>query len=86
VNVEISIPTISSGRSSDSIGLRFCGNVVRKTIDLVTKREIDWSRKSAVPGIYKIVPTNYGEYHITGDDDLVAVPDAVVVGSLLAAE
>ena len=55
-------------------------------VHLVLEFGINRSRKSAVPGIYKVVPTNYGKDDIAGDDDLVDIPNAVVVCPLLVAE
>jgi hypothetical protein len=46
----------------------------------------DRRQKRVVPRILKVVPTNYGKDDIAGDDDLVAVPNTVVVCPLLVAE
>ena len=86
VNVEISVPRISTACSFDAIGLKVGRSVVPDVAQVVTKFQVDRSRKSAVPRFYKVVPTNYGEDHIAGGDDLVAVPNAIVVGALLVAK
>jgi hypothetical protein len=49
----------------------------------ITKFQVDRSGISAIPRFYEVIPTSYGKDHISGDGDLVAVPDAIVVGSLL---
>jgi hypothetical protein len=86
VNVEISVPRISTACSFDAIGLKVGGFVVPDVAHVVTKFQVDRSRESAVPRFYNVIPTNYGEDHIAGDDDLVAVPNAIVVCALLVAE
>ena len=86
LNVEISVPTIFPGCSFDAIGLKIGGDVVRMVRHLVTFREVDPCRKSVVPRILKVVPTNYGKDDIAGDDDLVAIPNAIVVRPLLVAK
>jgi hypothetical protein len=78
VNVEIFVPRISTACSLDAIGLIVGRSVVPHVAHLVTKFQVDRSRESVVPSIY--------EDNITGDDDLVAVPNPIVVGSLLIAE
>jgi hypothetical protein len=84
-NVEISVPRISTACSFDIIKLRVGRNVVPNVAHVVIKFQLDRSRISAIPGFYKVVPSIY-EGNITGDDDLVAVPNSLVVGSLLIAE
>jgi hypothetical protein len=86
LNVEISVPTIFPGCSFDAIGLKIGGDVVRMVRHLVTFREVDPCRKSVVPRIVKVVHTYYGKDDIAGDDDLVTVPNAIVVRPLLVAK
>jgi hypothetical protein len=76
---------ISTACSFDIIKLRVGRNVVPNVAHVVIKFQLDRSRISAIPGFYKVVPSIY-EGNITGDDDLVAVPNSLVVGSLLIAE
>jgi hypothetical protein len=61
VNVEISVPIISTACSFDAIKLRVGRSVVSDVAHVFTKFQLDRSRKSAVPRFYKVVPTNYGE-------------------------
>jgi hypothetical protein len=75
VNVEISVPRISTACSPDAIELKLGRGVVPDVAHVVTKFQIDRSRISAVPGFYKVVPSIY-EDNISGDDDLVAVSNA----------
>ena len=86
LNVEISVPTIFPGCSFDAIGLKIGGDVVRMVRHLVASREVNPCRKSVVPRILKVVPTNYGKDDIAGDDDLVAIPNAIVVRPFLVAK
>jgi hypothetical protein len=86
VNVELSVPTISTARSFDAIKLRVGRGVVPDVAHVVTKFQVDRSRISAVPRFYKVVPTNHGKDGVTGDNDLVAVPNAILVRSLLVAK
>src|SRR5690348_3779587 len=83
LDVEISVPTIFPGRSFDAMGLKMSEDVVRMVRHLVAFREVNPCRKSVVPRIYKVVPTIYGEDNISGDDDFVAIPNAIIVCSLL---
>jgi hypothetical protein len=85
VNVEIPIPIISTACSFDAIELKVGSSAVPHVAHLVTKFQVDRSSESAVPRFDKVVPSIY-EDNIAGDDDLVAVPNAIVVGSLLIAE
>jgi hypothetical protein len=85
VNVEISVPRISTACSFDARRLRVCRSVVPHVAHLVAKFQVDRSREGAVPRFYKVVPSIY-EDNIAGDNDLVAVPNPVVVGPLLIAE
>jgi hypothetical protein len=86
MNVEISVPIISTACSFDAIGLRAGRSVVPDDVHSVNEFQVDRRRESAVPRIYKVVPTNYVEDNIASDDDLVAVPNAIVVGALLIAQ
>jgi hypothetical protein len=53
---------------------------------LVAKFQIFRAERSAVPRFHRVVPANYGKDHISGDDDIVAVPNAIVMGSLLVTD
>jgi hypothetical protein len=48
---------------------------------LVAKFQIFRAERSAVPRFHRVVPANYGKDHISGDDDIVAVPNAIVMGT-----
>ena len=86
LNVEISVPIISPGCGFDAIELKLGGDLVRVTGHFVLEFGVDQSRKSAVSGIYKVVPPNLWKDDIAGDNDLIAIPNAIIVCSLLVAK
>jgi hypothetical protein len=86
LNGEISVPTIFPGCSFDAIELNFGGGVVRMVRHPLTFREVDPCRKNVVPRILKVVPTYYGKDGTAGNDDLVTIPNAIVVRPLLVAK